>query len=117
MPSLRLFRASVLVALAVFIGGCGSILSSSEITSAADALARAESLEAEQLAIYEYVSAEAYLEKAREEWGRSDFQKSVEYARRAQEFAIQAYERAMRHPGRNAGPVDPELEALDALTP
>ena len=107
---------SVALALCAIVGGCGSILSSSEISAADNALERAAELDAEALAIYEYVSAEAYLAKAREEWGRSDFQKSVEYARRARTFAIQAYERALRHPARDRAQQDPELEALDALT-
>lgn len=76
--------------------GCGSVLSSSEINSADDAVDLALSASADEFAVYEYVSAEEYLNKAREEWGRSDFQQAVDYARRAQEFATMAYERALR---------------------
>lgn len=110
-------RALLCLVVATLLGGCGSILSSSEITSATQAIERAEELDSEAFATYEFVSAEAYLDKAREEWARSDFQKAVDYARRAREFAVMAYERAMRHPQRNSPAIDPELEALDALSP
>ncbi len=98
----------------MLLGGCGSILSTSEISSARTAIERAQELDAEAYATYEFVSADAYLDKAEEEWGRSDFQKAVEYARRAQQFAAMAYERAMRNPTRSPNAVDPELDALDA---
>lgn len=95
--------------------GCGSVLSTAEINDARDAIERAAVLDAEAYATYEFVSADAYLDKAEEEWGRSDFQKSVEYARRAQQFAEMAYQRAMRHPDR-AAPA-PAREGSDVLQP
>lgn len=82
--------------LLLLAGGCGSILSTSEIGAANAALELAQADGAEELAVYEFVSAEAYLEKAREEWGRSDFQQAVDYARRARSFAMQASDRARR---------------------
>ncbi len=96
---LRVFIASLALCM---VWACGPILSSSEITSASDALERAASVDAVDYATYEFVSAEAYLGKAREEWGYSDFQVAVDYARRARDFAIQAYERAVRDPARGA---------------
>ncbi|MFT6400229.1 MAG: hypothetical protein ACJAYU_004999 [Bradymonadia bacterium] len=84
--------------------GCGSVLSSAEINTADTLMDEALSVSAEQLAVYEYVSAEEYLNKAREEWGRSDFQQAVDYARRAQEFATMAYERALRVANFGASP-------------
>jgi len=86
--------------------GCGPIMSTQTITDARDALERAAEVDAERYATYEYVSAFEYLEKAREEWGYSDYQKALEYARRAVTFAEQAYERAHRNPMRNAPVID-----------
>ena len=82
--------------LTLWATACGSILSSSEISAASTALEQAEAASAEELALYEFVSAQEYLGKARAEWGRSDFQQAVDYARRAQSFAVLAYERARR---------------------
>jgi hypothetical protein len=59
------------------------------------AIQQAELEGAEELAVYEYVSAVEYLEKAREEWGYSDFQHAEEYAERALEMARQARQRAI----------------------
>ena len=97
MHSLRstLFRL-IALPLTLWATACGSILSASEISGASSALEQAEAASADELAIYEFVSAQEYLHKARTEWGRSDFQQAVDYARRAQIFAVQAYERALR---------------------
>ncbi len=97
MLTLRHTLFSLFLLLPVLaLAGCGSVLSSSEINSADSALELALSASADEFAVYEYVSAEEYLNKAREEWGRSDFQQAVDYARRAHEFATMAYERALR---------------------
>lgn len=100
-----LFWLSTLV-LMLASAGCGSVLSSSEINAADSAMDLALSASADELAVYEFVSAEEYLNKAREEWGRSDFQQAVDYARRAREFATVAYERALRAANIGATPVD-----------
>ena len=65
-----------------------------------------EATGAEAYATYEFVSAQEYLEKAREEWAYSDYQKALEYAERALQFAEQAYERAVNNPNRGA----PDIE-------
>lgn len=98
----RLFALPLLLLAA----GCGSILSTSEISAANEALELAMMDDADELAIYEFVSAETYLQKAREEWGRSDFQQAVDYARRARAFAVRASERARREATMTANPTE-----------
>jgi hypothetical protein len=80
-------------------GACGPIISTSSLHDASEAVERARDLNADELAIYEFTSAEAYLEKAREEWGYSDFQHAIDYARLALEFADRARYRASQGPG------------------
>lgn len=92
-----------------FLSACGPIISTSALHDAAEAVDKARTVNAQTLAIYEFTSAEAYLEKAREEWGYSDYQHAIEYARRALEFADRARYRATQGPGTppTTGPVTP----------
>jgi hypothetical protein len=90
--------------------GCGPILSTTTLQDAERALQDARAAEAEDLAVYEFVSAEAYFDKAREEWGYSDFRAAREYAARAVEFARLARERAVASPRRG---MLPALEVPD----
>ena len=87
---------------------CGPLVSTAELTAATDAFELAEGVEAERYATYEFISAREYLEKAREEWSYSDYQKAHEYAELALDFAERAYERAMNDPHRGA----PEIEDI-----
>ena len=96
MPRLHLIRVPLLALVAALIGGCGAIISTSELTDATRAVEHADELGAERLAVYEFVSAEEYLDKAREEWGRSDYQMAIDYARRARDFAEAAVARVNR---------------------
>lgn len=102
MPDRRSRRSSLarplLTGACVAFGalvGCGPITSTAAINDARYALERAESVEAAERARYEYTSAEAYFDKAREEWARSDYQHALSFAERALSFAEAAYERAV----------------------
>lgn len=68
--------------------------SSSLIVDAAAALAAAKTAQADQHAPFEYVAAEEYLSKAREEQSYSDFQLAVIYAEKARDCARVARARA-----------------------
>jgi hypothetical protein len=81
---------------------CGPVVSTVSLHDADVAVEAARLEDAERLATYEYVSALEYLDKAKEEWGYSDFQHAEEYAVRALRFAQQARERALANPDRNA---------------
>jgi hypothetical protein len=89
-------------ALAIWAGlvGCGPITSTTTISSADLAIQSARLEGAEEFAIYEFVSAVEYLDKAREEWGYSDYGHAEEYAQRALDLAEAARERAMASPNR-----------------
>jgi len=109
MTTTRWLRAGLYCVLA-FLGGCGPITSTTAIAKATVAVEAAEGANAENYAIYEYLSAREYLRKAREEEGYSDFQAAIDLAKKAREFAEMARELAMSNPGRemNApGAVDP----------
>lgn len=107
------FRGGLTAAVACFaLVGCGPILSTQSISDARDAVEQATSAEAETYATYEYISAIEYLSKAEEEWGYSDFQQAVDYARRAEMFAEQALERALRSPMRGAPVIEDPLDDL-----
>lgn len=97
--AVRLLRLAV---AGVGLAGCGPVLSSTALGEAHSALHAAESAGAEQYALYEYVSASEYLDKAREELGYSDFRAARAYARRALEFAEAAAVRAGQSPERLA---------------
>lgn len=84
---------AAVVALAVCFGGCGPISATQNISRASDAVAMAEAAYGDQYATYQFVSAQQYLDKAREEWGYSDFQQANRYARRALEQAQAALRR------------------------
>lgn len=73
--------------------GCGPIVATSSISRAEKLVTEAGSQYAEQYATYQYISAVEYLEKAREEWGYSDYQAAHEYATRALEQARAAIDR------------------------
>lgn len=77
---------------------CGPIMSTTNISDAKDAIAKAEKVNAEQLAPYEYTSAVEYMKKADELWGHSKFGDSVDYAKRAISFAQAAEKKAQEDP-------------------
>ena len=104
------------VLLGVLAGstGCGPVTSTSTMNHAVVAVEEARLEQAEEYAIYEWVSAEAYLDKAREEWAHSDYQHAEEYAQKALDFARAAEERAENSPDRSLGGLGhPDVEDLE----
>ena len=81
--------------LAVAAGGCGPVESTVLIVEADTAFHNAKTVDAKKKSPYEYTAAEQYLHKAREMWGTSDFEYSIDYATKARDLAIKARERAM----------------------
>lgn len=75
--------------------GCGPVESTSLIVQADTALHNAKTVDAAQKSPYEFTAAEQYLHKAREEWGTSDFEYSVDFATKARDLAIKARENSM----------------------
>jgi hypothetical protein len=74
--------------------GCGPIISTYLIVSAQADLDGAKAAEAEKYAVYEYVAANEYLHKAREEQGYADFGPSIDFAYKAKDLAQKATARA-----------------------
>lgn len=86
-------RLAALGAAAVLGAGCGSVRTSVALNQAEVELDAAREADAERLAPYEYASAEAWLTEARERQSRSDYERAIASAHRAQELASQALEK------------------------
>ncbi len=78
-----------LIAVAL-LAGCASIDAQRSLAQAEVSLEGARAAGAEKLAPYEYTSAEALYQKAREENGRARYNDAVDHARRAARMADQA---------------------------
>ncbi len=89
--------AAVLTTVLIAWGGCGPVESTSLIVEADTALHNAKTAEAQKKSPYEYTAAEQYLHKAREKWGTSDFEYSIDYATQARDLATTARERSMKN--------------------
>ena len=59
------------------------------------------------LEMYEWTAANLYYRKSKEEIGYSDYQQAVDYAQKAQKFASQARENAMKAPRKDDAPPPP----------
>lgn len=92
-PLVALLGAALLATSA-----CGPVQSTARIQEAEVAFERARVVEAHEMAPYEYYSAKYYLHKSKEEWGYSDFEASVDYARRARQAAEAARLKAQEDP-------------------
>lgn len=98
-------RRWVLCALALLsLTGCGPALYAVSVTRAKRALQEAEAHGAKELAPYHYYRATAYLEKAQEEAGYSDYQPAFRYSRVARASARQASEQARAKPSPKGRP-------------
>jgi hypothetical protein len=99
----RLARGALL-ALSLLFSACGPISTTIALRDAEAAIEVARSADAARYAAFELASADAYLRKAREEEGYSDFQTAIDLAQRALVFADKARERALKNPARGGGP-------------
>lgn len=96
MKPILVIIAALLAAVLALSYGCGPVESTSLIVQSDTALQGAKTADGEKKSPYEYYAAEQYLHKAREKWGTSDFEYSIDYAREARDLAKQARERAMK---------------------
>ena len=90
----------------------GPITATKGISDAAGALERARVADAKERAPYYYYSAENFLQKAKEEWGYSDFQAADQYAQEALRFAKRALTQAKEDPWTGSPVPASKLEAL-----
>lgn len=84
---------ALLVLMAQF-AGCGSVQSTQKIRVAQERIDTDDFDSASKHSVYESILAETYLEKARKEWSKSDWQHAVRYAAEADSWAERAIERA-----------------------
>lgn len=98
--------------VAMSVSGCGPIGSTYLIWSAQAELDHAKELKADELAPYEYEGSVQYLAKAREEQSVSHFEPSIDFARRAREFAEQGVQRIRL---KREGEANRELEVQEVL--
>jgi hypothetical protein len=85
----------ILVAtLGLALSSCGPIWSGTLIADATGKYKAAEAADAKNFAPYEYYAAEEYLHKAREKESYSQYQRAVDYGKRALEFATKALEKS-----------------------
>jgi Domain of unknown function (DUF4398) len=85
-------RALLSAALLLVLPSCGPVVYSVVIVKAGSAFKSAEAAGAAEHAPYYYYRAQAYLEKAREEAGYSDFQPALRYGR----IALQSSREALK---------------------
>jgi hypothetical protein len=86
----------ILVVLWAGLGGCGPVWATHVVLQADTALHNARTVGAQDKAPYEYTAAVEYLHQARVKWGTSDFEYTVDYAKKARELAELGREKAMR---------------------
>ena len=92
---MRLPKALLTPAAVLLLAACGPIQSTSALIDADVALEAARAAGAQTAAVYEYTSAEVYLHKARETQGRSQYEASARFAKRAVELAESAKKQAI----------------------
>jgi hypothetical protein len=88
----RLVLASLALAT---LAACGPIQSTAALIDADVEIEAARAAGAPQSATYEFVSAEAYLHKAREVSGRAEYESATRLAGRAQALAKEARKKAV----------------------
>ncbi|MCB9744626.1 MAG: hypothetical protein H6741_01080 [Alphaproteobacteria bacterium] len=87
--------AALYLLLLPLASGCIAIKSTAHLAQIEEPWHDATEAKAENLATYEYVLAEQYRLKAREEWGYSDYGASEELAKKARIYSQQALELAL----------------------
>ncbi|MBK7863034.1 MAG: DUF4398 domain-containing protein [Archangiaceae bacterium] len=78
------------------IGACGPVQSTAYLMDAEVQIEAARTAQAERFAPYEWTAANLYYRKAKEEVGYSDYEQAVDFAQKAQKFATQARDNAMK---------------------
>ncbi|MCB9550181.1 MAG: DUF4398 domain-containing protein [Myxococcales bacterium] len=94
-PRVRRAGAALVIGAALVLSGCGPVIATQAIADATIAVEGARGANAPELAVYEFVSAETYLQKAREEEGYADYQAAVDLASKARFLADEARRRAL----------------------
>ena len=98
---MRLLLALPALAL---LAGCGPIQSTAALIDADVAIESARAAGAPQTSPYEFQTAEAYLQKAREVSGRSQYETATRFAQKARDVATVARKNAIAASNREEAP-------------
>ena len=96
---------------------CGPIQSRTTLVDAAAEVSAARAAQAEMLAPFELVAAEAYLEKAREEQSYADFETAVRFARKSRACAEAARKLALSRAKESFGSASTGVQRMPACRP
>jgi hypothetical protein len=96
------------VLLLLGLAACGPVQSTAYLLDAEVQIEAARTAQAERYAPYEWTSANLYYRKSKEEVGYADFEQAVDFAQKAQKFATQARENAMKVRGHEGEPTTPK---------
>ncbi len=86
------------------LAGCGPIQSTAALIDADVAIESARAAGAPQTSPYEFNAAEAYLQKAREVSGRSQYEAATKFAVKARDLAGEARKNAIAASNREEAP-------------
>jgi hypothetical protein len=100
-------RACCVLLVLAGASACGPVQSTAYLMDAEVQLEAARTAQAERYAPYEWTAANLYYRKSKEEIGYSDYQQAVDYAQKAQKFATQARDNAMKAPHKDDSPPPP----------
>lgn len=95
--------------------GCTATKSTVYLAKAEQALIVARQAEAPEWAPYPWTQADAFIKKAREEWGYSDFGAAESLSLKSQEWANKAVEEARQNKATNTVPGTPPERAKNAV--
>lgn len=93
-----------LLALPLLLGGCLATKSTVYMVKAEQALAAANQVEAQKWAPYQWEQAQAFMVKAREEWGTSDYGAAEALALKVEQVSAQAAEVARQNQAKGVAP-------------
>jgi hypothetical protein len=87
---------------------CGPVQSTAYLMDAEVQIEAARTAQAERYAPYEWTAANLYYRKSKEEVGYSDFEQAVDFAQKAQKYAQQARDNAMKATRKDEPPPAPK---------
>ena len=91
-------RISALLALLCMTGCYAATRSTVDLVKVEQKVAEAMAADAERRAVYAWTMADAYLKKARDEWGHSDYEAAEKMMRQAEAWADKAIAEAATAP-------------------
>ena len=93
---MKIARALTVFGVLAAVSACGPVQSTALLLDAEVQIEAARTAQAERYAPYEWTAANLYHRKAKEEVGYSDYEQAVDFAQKAQKFAVQARENAQK---------------------